>query len=227
MKKISLLVLVLGLVAVVSYMTLRTSDESGHVAQGETNKEVISEETHSESAGEAAAPTSAEEAEDASSNISLSSAEGGESERSTSDTVEESSEDSLGSFLARSGDNNTLSTDQLGEFSVIELRRRITNLDYDGNKDNLAFETEYKLERKLNDVPGTMSDTVRCSNSMCGLMFSGQDKTSIMSALDQLSKDEEIGSLSDGGFLRHVEENGIHYGMLVLVFDNDRPLLIN
>jgi len=137
------------------------------------------------------------------------------------------SEVSIGAFLVSSENNNTLHTDQLSSLSARELRNGIINLDYDGSKDNLAFEIEYKLERKLNSIPNVISDTLRCSTTMCGLMFSGTDRASIMNALEQLSRDEEIGSVSGGGFLRHLEEGGVHYGMVALVFSAERSLSIN
>lgn len=134
---------------------------------------------------------------------------------------------SIGSFLVSSEQSNILNTTELNNYAVDELRQSIVNLDYDGSKNNLALETEYKLERKLSDVPGMMNDTTRCSISMCALMFSGNDKESINKALEQLSKDDELGALSGGGYLRYIEEDGIHYGVMVLVFKNDRPLSIN
>jgi hypothetical protein len=216
MKKSSLMILILAGAAVVSYVVLQRSGEATYAAPQEATSPAF------ESDNARSEPETAEN--NPASDNSVSSVEEEEEARRSNQVDEDAS---IGAFLTQDGDNNRLTTEQLSELPVNELRRAIANLDYDENKNTLAFETEYTLEQKLNDIPAAMIDIVRCSNSICGLMFSGENKTSITNILDQLLEDEKVSSISGGGFLRHLEENGSHYGMLVVVIKNDRPLSIN
>ncbi|MGX5915536.1 hypothetical protein ACR0ST_12470 [Aliidiomarina sp. Khilg15.8] len=218
MKKSNLLILILAAAAVVSYVALQKSDEARYA----TSQEASSPTFEAENA--ASEPETTENTP--TSDDSISSVEESEEAQGSNDVGEDASDASIGEFLTQNDDSNTLATTQLSELSVNELRRAIANLDYDENKNNLAFETEYTLEQKLNEIPAAMSDTVRCSDSICGLLFSGDDKASIMNTLEQLSDDESVLSISGGGFLRHLEEHGSHYGMLVVIIDNDLPLSI-
>lgn len=58
---------------------------------------------------------------------------------------------------------------------------------------------------------------------MCASLFTGRNGESVLQTLDNLSRDEEIGSISGGGYMRHIVENGIHYGMIVVVFKDEVP----
>lgn len=142
------------------------------------------------------------------------------------DMRNETSSASINSFLISGDGRRTLVTTSLEEFVPEELRTLISNLDFDENKNSLAYETEYKLERKLGDIPSMQNDTVRCSSTSCALLFKGEDRHSIIGALDLLSRDKEIGALVGGGFTRYIEADGDHYGMIVLVFKDDVPLTI-
>lgn len=133
---------------------------------------------------------------------------------------------SFDSFLVREDNSRTLVTSVFEEQTTDNLRTLATNLGFDDDKSNLAYETEYKLERKLGEFPDMQTDTTRCSSSMCASLFTGRNGESVLQTLDSLSRDVEIGSISGGGYMRHIVENGIHYGIIVVVFKDEVPLTI-
>src|SRR5690554_2929341 len=133
---------------------------------------------------------------------------------------------SFDSFLEEDGNSRKLVTSAFEEQTTESIRTLTSNLGFDDNKHNLAFETEYKLERKLGEFPSMQNDTTRCSSSIYASLFTRQDRQSVIQTLDNLSRDEEINSISGGGYMRHIVENGIHYGMIVVVFKDEVPLTI-
>lgn len=133
---------------------------------------------------------------------------------------------SLDSFLIDEGDTRTLVTTSLANYSVEDLRHLVNNLGFDQQKDYLAYDTEYQLERKLNAIPAIQIDSNQCSSSTCAVIFSGQNKQDVVATLNDFIEDEALKAISGGGLIRHIEENGVSYGMLVLVFKNEIPLSI-
>lgn len=142
------------------------------------------------------------------------------------DAEDNNQEVSIGSLLTVDGEDEVLDSSSLQALSASELRDSINRIDSEGNKNNLSFETEYKLERKLGQIDGVASDALQCSDAICGLLFSSHDEEIVASALDRLSRDEELGSISNGGVLRAMEEHGTHHGLLILVLDRGQSLQV-
>lgn len=117
-------------------------------------------------------------------------------------------------------------TTSLANYSVEDLRHLVNNLGFDQRQDYLAYDTEYQLERKLNAIPAIQIDSNQCSSSTCAVIFSGQNKQDVVATLNHFIEDEALKAISGGGFIHHIEENGVSYGMLVLVFKNEIPLSI-
>lgn len=141
-------------------------------------------------------------------------------------SYQENQEINMGSLLTHDGERAALDSESLQDLSVDDLRRSINRIDSNANKDNLSFETEFKLERKLNEMGDTVSEALQCSEALCGFLCSSHDEEVISNALDQLSRDEELRSISTGGVIRVIEENAIHHGFLILVLNRGEQLQI-
>lgn len=140
--------------------------------------------------------------------------------------ADSASSPALASFLSQHGDSIVLDTEVLEKFTVDQLREGIRNMGLEGARDRLAIETEYTIESKLKDIKDTRPDALRCANELCALLFSGFEEATVLSAVDDLSRDPEINAATIGGTLYRIEENGIYYGVMVLVLDRGQPLRV-
>ncbi|RTE86972.1 MULTISPECIES: hypothetical protein [Gammaproteobacteria] len=137
------------------------------------------------------------------------------------ESPEVSSDVSLASFLTSSDEALLFDTSHLDHFNAMEYHYAITNLDYLSDKTNLSYEVEQQLSTAINDYEGTSQEALRCSGSVCGVMFSGQTREEVNLALDGMIRNESLNSFSKGGVLRYVEENGVHYGVVVMVIGGE------
>lgn len=230
MKKIVFIVLILLSVAAVFYLVVKSDDVSEPNVSKHTLPQPLLTDTTPQPFNSNIGPDASKgaiEADDGANSAVAKNRESGQQGNESDENrvnIQDNPTLSIASFLVDEGENVVLETQVLETLSVNELRHVVNNLNFEGSKDNLAFEVEYKLERKLREISGNTLDTVRCSNTICGLIFSSDDKKTKASTLNQLSSDAELGALSRGGLIRSLEDGGFHYGVLIVVLDNGRPL---
>ncbi|WP_105264870.1 hypothetical protein [Pseudoalteromonas sp. T1lg76] len=65
------------------------------------------------------------------------------------------------------------------------------------------------------EADGIFINDMQCSDMICGVMFESRDKSSVKTALSELSSSDSFNNNTHGGVLRILEENGTFYGVIV------------
>jgi hypothetical protein len=58
-------------------------------------------------------------------------------------------------------------------------------------------------------------EEAQCSDKLCGLLFQAADEGAVSKAMDFLSSSETMKTVSQGGILRIMNEDGIYYGLII------------
>ncbi|TRW50363.1 hypothetical protein FM042_05905 [Aliidiomarina halalkaliphila] len=130
-------------------------------------------------------------------------------------------------YLTSKDGTLVLDTSRIYKLSVIELAEHIHRLDGEGVKDALSYDAERRLDTLVRDASHVQHQALQCSQALCGVLFSAYDAADVSTLLDNVSRDRDVQGLSRGGVLRTIEDNGSHYGLLILVLDRGEPLKLN
>ncbi|MDF3126808.1 hypothetical protein [Rheinheimera sp. 1928-s] len=122
----------------------------------------------------------------------------------------------LDTLLTEQAGEVYLDTKSLDNTSVDETRSLIRGLLDTANASAAA-----EIREKLTAVADGYQDKkffleeAQCSDKLCGLLFQAGDKESVNKALDFLSSSEAMKTVSQGGTLRIINEDGIYYGLII------------
>lgn len=144
-------------------------------------------------------------------------------EPSSADT-EDYSQRSLCSFLSEDDEYVVVQTAEIYAVTLDDLRTMTLNLGADGHQNQQAYVAVYELEQEIGNSSGVILDTVQCSNEMCGVIFSSYDAEQRDRILENTFRNDSLKAFSRGGVLRPITEDGIFYGIAIVVLDNGKPL---
>lgn len=123
---------------------------------------------------------------------------------------------SVTDYLKSDGNKRVLETQVLSDLTVQELRNQIQNMELTGQQGITAVNTEQKLVELLQKNDSVVADTVKCSDSLCGIILSGYEENSVSAAIGELARNPDINEVASGGHLQTIDEGGIQYGVLIL-----------
>lgn len=122
----------------------------------------------------------------------------------------------LDALLTEQAGELYLDTQPLEQMSVDETRSLIRGLLDTANSPAAA-----EIKDQLTAVAYGYQDKeffledAQCSDKLCGLLFQAGGKESVNKALDFLSSSETMKTVSQGGTLRIINEDGIYYGLII------------
>ncbi|MCH8492141.1 MAG: hypothetical protein LAT53_02730 [Idiomarina sp.] len=138
--------------------------------------------------------------------------------------IEDYSQRSLSSFLSEDDEYVFVQAAEIYGVTLDDLRTMTLNLGADGHQDQQSYVAVYELEQEIGNSSGVILDTVQCSNEMCGVIFSSYDAEQRDRILQNTFRNDSLKAFSRGGVLRPITEDGIFYGIAIVVLDNGKPL---